>query len=227
MRLLTIDTSTRIGSVAAIDGASVLCSLQSTEQTAHAERLLALVQAVLGQAGWSLADLELIASGMGPGSFTGVRVGMATAKGLASATGLPLLGVVSLEAMAEAARRLQGARPVLALLDAKKGEVFAAAYQPDGSRLAEPVHLPRARVTDWIGTLSAERSELVACGEVASELELPGIHVVRDPASDLPSPPSIGVLAQQQWAEAPHSRLHDLEPLYVRPPDIQPPRSRQ
>jgi tRNA threonylcarbamoyladenosine biosynthesis protein TsaB len=228
MRVLTIDTSTRLGTVATIDGARVLCALCSEVPTAHAERLLELVGSALSRASWSLSDLELIACGMGPGSFTGVRVGMATAKGLAAASATPLVGVVSLEAMAEAARRLHGTQPVIALLDAKKSEVFAAAYDAAGLTLAEPLHVPRQQAADWVASVaSASSQEVLVCGEIAAELHIRQGRLVRHPDCDLPSAASIAALAQLRWSQNPVSRLHDLEPLYVRPPDAQLPRSRQ
>jgi len=227
MRVLTIDTSTRTGTVAALDGERILHALESTEQTRHAERLLDLVAAVLNAAEWTLADVELVACGMGPGSFTGVRVGMATAKGICSAARLPLVGVVTLEAMAHAARSLAGPVPIVALLDAKKAEVFAAAYDTAGRTLAAPVHVPAAQLASWIAGLQLPRhTALRVCGEVAASLDLGDIAVVRHHQSDLPSAPSIAALALDAWTQEPRSQLHELEPLYVRPPDIQLPKGR-
>lgn len=227
MRLLTIDTSTRIGTVAAIDGEQILQALDSTEQLRHAERLLDLVHEVLGSAGWQLPDVELVACGMGPGSFTGVRVGMATAKGLCSAAGLPLLGVVSLEAMAHAARHLSGPAPVAAMLDAKKAEVFVAVYGADATLIAGPAHVPAPHVQAWLqGIDPAAGAGLRVVGEIAAGLELGDMARLRHPLSDLPCAASMAALAQDAWLVAPRSQLHDLEPLYVRPPDIQLPGGR-
>ena len=116
---------------------------------AHATRLLALIEGALHGAGAGWADVERIAVGLGPGGFTGLRHGIATARALAQSRGLPLAGVSSLEALADGAGEDVGGRTVLAAIDARRGEVFAAAW-----RAGEPVLGPRA----------------IAPGELASRL---------------------------------------------------------
>lgn len=226
MKLLVIDTATRIGSVAAIHDGTVAHEVRSDQQTRHAERLLGMVDEVLAGAGWTLGDVGLIVSGMGPGSFTGVRVGMATAKGLAFACGIPLVGVVSLDAMAHAARELRGAVPVVALLDAKKNEVFLSAYEPSGEPAMSPVHMPRAEVLGWLrdSTLPAVQQALVI-GEVARELGLPETRLLQDSQTDLPAALPMALLAIERWTREPVDAIDSLEPLYVRPPDIHLPAS--
>ena len=91
----------------------------------HAARLLAAAEEALGAAGVGWEDVDRLAIGVGPGSFTGLRIGIATARALAQGRGLPLVGVSSLEALARGA----AAPLVLAVLDARRGEAFAAAWQ--------------------------------------------------------------------------------------------------
>ncbi|HEX8105984.1 MAG TPA: tRNA (adenosine(37)-N6)-threonylcarbamoyltransferase complex dimerization subunit type 1 TsaB [Solirubrobacteraceae bacterium] len=102
------------------------------ERPQHASRLLELVEAVLAQAGTGWGDVGRIAVGVGPGGFTGLRIGVATARALAQARGLPVVGVSSLEALAAGA-----SGPVAAVIDARRGEVFAAAWR-DGRRVIDP-----------------------------------------------------------------------------------------
>ena len=103
------------------------------QRPGHAGRLLALVEEALGAAGAGWDDIERIAVGTGPGGFTGLRIGIATARALAQARDLPIIGVSSLAALAAGARAADdaavdgGAAPVLAVIDARRGEVFAAA----------------------------------------------------------------------------------------------------
>ena len=107
------------------------------ERPRHASRLLALIEEVLEGTGWDA--VERIAVGVGPGGFTGLRHGIATARALAQGRGLPLAGVSSLQALARGAQREAGPeRAVLAVIDARRGEVFAAAWQ-GAERLLEPV----------------------------------------------------------------------------------------
>lgn len=97
----------------------------------HATRLLAIAGELLAQAGLSWGELERVAVGVGPGRFTGLRVGIATARGLVQSLGVPLVGVSSLRALAFAAARAAGETPpsaTIAVIDARRGEAFAAAY---------------------------------------------------------------------------------------------------
>ena len=121
MRILALDTATLTASVAVLAGDDIAAAADGRADT-HSERLLPLIDEVLRQAGLAPASLDAIACGAGPGSFTGLRIGLATAKGLCFALHKPLVLVSSLEALAFAAR----GRDVLALLDAKKREVYAA-----------------------------------------------------------------------------------------------------
>jgi tRNA threonylcarbamoyladenosine biosynthesis protein TsaB len=103
------------------------------ERPTHAARLLVLVEEVLTAADASWDAVERLAVGLGPGGFTGLRIGIATARALAQARGLPVVGVSSLEALAAGVRPLEspglkGSDPVVAVIDARRGEVFAAAY---------------------------------------------------------------------------------------------------
>jgi tRNA threonylcarbamoyladenosine biosynthesis protein TsaB len=109
------------------------------ERPRHASRLLELVEAALRGAGATWDDVERIAVGVGPGGFTGLRHGIATARALAQGRGLPLAAVSSLEALARgAAEEVAGGRAVLAVIDARRGEVFAAAWQ-GAEPLLEPI----------------------------------------------------------------------------------------
>jgi tRNA threonylcarbamoyladenosine biosynthesis protein TsaB len=131
VRVLGIETSSAQGSVALIEAGRSVCSLEHHRANAHGESILPLVQQVLAQAGWNRRQLDRIAVGIGPGSFTGLRVGIALAQGLSEGLGIPLFGVPSLRAMALAVPLEQpGCRCVL--VDARKGEAFLAAYHPDG-----------------------------------------------------------------------------------------------
>jgi len=141
----------------------------------HASRLLALVEQALQEARIDWRDVERIAVGVGPGGFTGLRIGIATARALAQAHGLPLVPVSSLAALAEGAG---GA--VAAVLDARRGEVFAAVYR-DGRELIAPAALAPEALAERLGQLDAP---LQAVGDGAvrfrQELERAGVAVPAD-----------------------------------------------
>jgi tRNA threonylcarbamoyladenosine biosynthesis protein TsaB len=149
MKILALDTSTRFASVAAWDE-RVLASA-SEKVTTHSERLMAMIDEVLREAGWQPRELDAIACGAGPGSFTGLRIGLATAKGLCFALGRPLALVSSLEALA--ARAPDGR--VCAVIDAYKREVYAG-------RFAVERGVPRAEGPEEVLPPERLRDRLVA-----------------------------------------------------------------
>jgi len=207
MRVLGIETSSRRGSVALAEDDRVVARASPTELNAHAEQLGPLLERVLSEAGWDKQTLERVAVGVGPGSFTGLRVGIAFAQGIALGLGIPLVGLGSLRVMS-AACPLPGVR--VPLLDARRGEVFAAAYDAAGEEQLAPVALARESAL----TTLAERlgREVVLLGEVVAELR-PGASaaVHRSEGTDLPD---AGALALQ--AVGPAGSTPFVEPLYVR-----------
>jgi len=131
-RLLAFDTSTEVLSVAVRHGDAVLAR-SGPGGGASSATLIPLVQALLAEACLPLAQLDAVCFGRGPGSFTGLRTACAVAQGLAFGAGLPVLPVDTLHAVAEEAHHAAGAPRVVAVLDARMGEVYAAAHAFDGS----------------------------------------------------------------------------------------------
>ncbi len=135
MKILAADTATDVITVAVCDGSEILAETVVRRGRAHSERLLATADWALNEAGLTLADLDALAVSRGPGSFTGLRIGMAAWKGLAFAARLPLAAVPTLDAMVWLCPGVDG--QVCPWLDARMNEVFAAVYavKPDGSRV--------------------------------------------------------------------------------------------
>ena len=131
-RLLAIETATEACSVAIGDEGGIMEEF-AVAANAHSTLLLPMLEKVLAASGWSLAQLDGIACGVGPGGFTGVRIGVSTAQGLAMAAGLPVFPVSSLRALAMGAPQAQ----VLAALDARRGEVYAATFLHAAAALPE------------------------------------------------------------------------------------------
>ncbi|MCC6488320.1 MAG: tRNA (adenosine(37)-N6)-threonylcarbamoyltransferase complex dimerization subunit type 1 TsaB [Candidatus Hydrogenedentes bacterium] len=127
MKILASDTSTSILTVALCEDERTVAETVADCGRSHAERMLTTVDWVLAEAGLDLLNVDMLAVSAGPGSFTGLRVGVATWKGLALAAGLPLVGVPTLDAMARLMPLDAGL--VCPLLDAKMGEVFGAVYE--------------------------------------------------------------------------------------------------
>jgi len=132
MRVLAVDTATEACSVALVSGDEAICRF-AEGGLAHAQQVLGMVEAVLAEAGVSLSMLDGIAASIGPGAFTGVRISVAVAQGLAFGAGLRVVPVTTLEALAFQVMGL-GAGAVLACLDARMGEVYWGCLTPDPAR---------------------------------------------------------------------------------------------
>ncbi len=158
MILLALDTAGVDCAAAIYDSESgmVLAEVSETIGKGHAERLMALVDETLETAGRTLADLDRIAVTIGPGSFTGIRVGVAAARGFALALGIEAVGVTTLSVLAAAHRQGGGAGNVVAAMDAKRGEVYAQVFGPDGAALTEPAELAIAEASQLPGRFGAD-----------------------------------------------------------------------
>jgi tRNA threonylcarbamoyladenosine biosynthesis protein TsaB len=223
MRVLALSTSTPQGSVALVEdgpgGPRVLGAAGYEDLRGHAERLFAAIDAALAAAGLGREAIGALACDVGPGSFTGVRVGVSAAKGIALALGLGVVGVGSLEVMAA----VSGAPRVVPMLDAKKDEVFAALYDASGPipvPIDPPRHLARGDVAAWLAGLG----KVVLAGAVTSEIEaLDRWTRLRGQDLDGPTAARVGTVALAHLAAtamvAPDPA--QVEPLYVRAPDAQ------
>lgn len=135
MRVLAIDTATRcIGCAVWADGAP-LASFMLVAGQRHAEVLMPAVDAMFSRAGLTVGDIDAVAVDVGPGLFTGLRVGLATAAAISAARGLPAVGVTSLDALAHPHRRRAGL--VAAVIDARRSEVYWSIYRSDGRALVQ------------------------------------------------------------------------------------------
>ena len=130
MRILAADTCTSSGSIAFLDGEQTVLEWTLLTAQTHNRRLLKTIHSLLHEAGWTLDDIDAFAVTRGPGSFTGLRIGLTTLKTLAWALGKPFIAVTSLEALA--APFALGSLPVCSLLDAQKQQVYWGRFLPDG-----------------------------------------------------------------------------------------------
>lgn len=138
MKLLAFDTATEACSAAVwVDG--VMHAHFEIVGRDHTQRLIPIVAKVLADAGLRYSQLDGLVCGLGPGSFAGVRIGVAFAKGVALAHELPVLGVSSLALLAQGALRQHGSTPVLVAIDARMGEVYCQAFERDVAGLAQPL----------------------------------------------------------------------------------------
>ena len=134
MKILVIDTSGPVCGTAVMDGEKVLCEYTVQNRNTHSANLMPMIESALGSAGVSVDGLDAVAAVTGPGSFTGVRIGVATAKGIAHGAGIPCIPIDALEALSTSAGAFDGI--VCPIQDARAGQVYGAAFC-NGKRLRE------------------------------------------------------------------------------------------
>ncbi len=200
--LLAFDTATPLVSVALHDGNDVVVELTSDRPMKHGEQLAPLIEQALAQAGIVRQDVTALAVGVGPGPFTGLRVGLVTARTLAYVLDLPVYGVCTLDVLAvEAVDTGAVSGDFVVATDARRKEVYLASYDAAGVRLDGPV-------VDKPATLATDRP---AVGEGAT------LYPEFFPNAVGPLRPSAGWLARVVAGE--RAALLDPEPLYLRRPD--------
>ena len=224
-RILAIETATPVQAVALVDG-ETLCE-HRVQRVAynHGSSLLCNVDQVLDSSAIELEEIDLFAVGLGPGSFTGLRVGLATAKGLSRAVDRPIVGVSSLAALAYGPARACSEATVLAAIDARRREVYAGAYRWEDNALVEVLEDCAAAPKDWIDEVTRGVSgPLLQLGDgltkydVLRNWEAPQLRTL---PGDLASPSAVAVakLARQVASEAGTADRISLEPNYIRPSD--------
>jgi tRNA threonylcarbamoyladenosine biosynthesis protein TsaB len=217
MKILAIDTATERCSVALWRDGEVWQREQMASR-AHAELILPMIDELLGQMGCRLSQLDAIAFGRGPGAFTGVRVAVSVAQGLAFGVGLPLVPVSDLEALAAAASRLHGSPRALVCMDARMREVYWAAYSVSSSGVtaytSEAVSAPTLVTPPdeggWFGVGEGFRNYLP---ELEHQLggQLSGM------APDLlPDARDVAALAAQAYAQGNFVQADQALPVYLR-----------
>lgn len=223
MLILGIDTATQQVSCAVGGHEGVLARFETTRGRQHAETLVPAVDFVCRQARVDLADIGVVAVDVGPGLFTGLRVGVATAKALASALRVPMIGESSLDLLALPVRH--SSRLIVAVVDARRGEVFYAFYRqvPGG---VQRTCAPRpASPDDLASELQALDEELLLVGDGArryADVLAPDAHAdVAEQAMAYPSAASLVQLAHPRALREEFVNPWELEPLYLRKPDAE------
>ncbi|MBL4800584.1 MAG: tRNA (adenosine(37)-N6)-threonylcarbamoyltransferase complex dimerization subunit type 1 TsaB [Emcibacter sp.] len=224
VKLLALDSALSSCSAAVIEGGEIKSEIFENRMRGQAERLMPICQDVCEQAGLSFDDLDAIAVTCGPGTFTGVRIGLAAAKGLALALGIPLVGVTSLDVVARNAADKRGNGRIAIAFDARRSEVYWQIFDVMGGRVVPvmtPVAVPLVdieshiddQVTAVIGT-GAELVKSFLSQDAQDRLSFP----------DLPSQPTAGTLGQIAYERleeelASGVKVEAVVPLYLRAPD--------
>jgi tRNA threonylcarbamoyladenosine biosynthesis protein TsaB len=223
--LLAIDTTTRVCSVALGDHEKIWAEYQLNGKNTHSQRLMPLIVSLFRDSGIDKSRLEGVALTIGPGSFTGIRIGMATAKGLCQGLNIPAVGVMTLDALAEACTFFPGL--ICPILDARKNQVYTALYR---GAAGDPEMLqPAAALSiDELGhKLAAYEDEVIFLGDAVESYggALRQILGQRYREMPLPSRLNRAALVLQKgiklWQEKGPVSPYALKPLYIRLPEAE------
>ena len=211
MLLLAVDTATPAVTVALHDGTSVVAETGRIDARRHGELLLPAVDRVLAEAGTKIDSVTGLVVGVGPGPYTGLRVGLVTAAALGHAIGIPVHGVCTLDGLARAAREEGLTGPFTAATDARRKEVYWASYDEQGTRVSGPA-------VDRPADIAAQVADLPAVG--AGALLHPEVFT-RVTGPEHVSAGRIAALAVEQLTAG--TELLPPVPLYLRRPDAKVP----
>ncbi len=209
-RIIGIETSTAAGSLALVEDGRPVREAEIDTRLDHSARLLPALDELLGRAGWRGDDLAAVAVGLGPGSFTGIRVGLAAGQGLALGWSIPLFGIGGFPALVRGSAFESGT--VVPLLDGGRGRIYGGRYRKNGARLEELIP-PRV-----VG--EGDLEELIRGAGIVTP-DGPGLRPrlealgVMEWEESFPRAFWIAVLAGERLETGPADRLHTAEPIYL------------
>ncbi|EMH4149001.1 tRNA (adenosine(37)-N6)-threonylcarbamoyltransferase complex dimerization subunit type 1 TsaB [Providencia stuartii] len=217
-RILAVDTATEACSVALLCDGEII-SRFAVSPREHTQKVLPMVDEVLSQAEVTLNQLDALAFGRGPGSFTGVRIGVGIAQGLALGANLPMIGVSSLMTLAEGAYRTQGHEQVLTAIDARMAEVYCAQYQrtAEGIWLGEDTEAVMAPelFRDSIAQLAGQWSLAGTGWQAYPQLKDSALSLIESGIT-LPAAQDMLPIAERLWRAGQVQAVENVEPTYLR-----------
>ncbi|HYB09370.1 MAG TPA: tRNA (adenosine(37)-N6)-threonylcarbamoyltransferase complex dimerization subunit type 1 TsaB [Alphaproteobacteria bacterium] len=221
MKVLAFDCSGAACSAALWEDGTTGAHRFERRERGHAERLLPMLREILSERGATFSDVDIFAASTGPGAFTGVRVGLATLRGLALAVGRPMLGVTSFEAIAHSTDEGERAgRDLLVVIESKRADLFAQTFSPSLLQEGAPQALPPDRLVEQILATNSRNALLVAgdgAGRITPLLRKTGRDAVEARAAAFPDASAIARLAATWRARASH---RPPAPIYLRAPAV-------
>jgi len=220
VKVLAVDTTSARASLAIIDGDEVMAELRIRSEQSHSVRVLPGIAFLIGSVGLSPSDIEGFAVITGPGSFTGLRVGISTVQGLALGSGRPCLGLSALDVLAA---RIRGtAATLVAMIDAFRGDVFARSYDRNAQPTGRAFLAPPAAVLDGVPSGTAFIGDGVERHRAEIATRVVGAVI---PDRSLFLAGTLGCLAARRLGAGEGGAPQDLRPLYLREADIRKPRT--
>lgn len=220
MKYLAIETATPGASVALVEDASTLAAASRIDRVGHATFLVPSIDFCFDQVGWSPSDLDAVIVDVGPGLYTGIRVGLATAQGVAAAFGIPIVPAISLDAIALEART--GHRQIWAVVDVRRGEFAVARYRPvpggvvkDGSVNLVTAEVLRAQLVE-----NAEQSLIVGDVNALPDGFVTGIHRAKVGRPRYPYAVALAEVGRGRFEKGNYPSPDEIRPMYLREADI-------
>lgn len=220
MRLLAIETATPGSSVALTEGRDAVAYVARTDRTGHSEFLVPAIDFSFDQAGWSPSDLDGIVVDVGPGLYTGIRVGLATAQGLGATLGIPVIPVSGLDALALDAAT--GRRHIWAVIDVRRGEVAVASYRPVPGGVVRDAAPELVDFEGLRARLDSDPTDTLVVGDGPGlpEETLRGLHRVKTGRPRYPSARAVGEIGAGRFDRDDIPHPDEIRPLYLRDPDV-------
>lgn len=220
MKLLAIETATPGSSVAVVEDRRTLAAASRIDRVGHAGFLVPAIDFCFDQVGWSPVDLDAVVVDIGPGLYTGIRVGVATAQGLAAAFGIPVIPGVSLDALALEAKT--GHRMIWAVIDARRSEVAVARYRPVPGGVVKESAAELMNPDELRASLEATTDDALVVGDVS---ELPegfflGMHHVKTGRPRYPYAVALAEIGAGRYERDEYPSPDDIRPMYMREPDV-------
>ena len=217
MLILGIDTATPWGSLALAEDDELIFEVSLKVAKGGGEYLISIMDRLFEKAGRRLEELNLIATGVGPGSYTGIRVGLATVAGLAEALGIPVFGISTLRIIAENARYTK--KEVAVALDARRGEVYAAFYQYGATGVKE-ILAPQAIKAEEFGEKLKGYAGVILCGDGGKRYrpvfeQVPALEFAPE-RWDRPMAGLAVDIARREWQGSETAQLRSLIPEYLK-----------
>jgi len=219
-RILAMDTATFGCSAAVRVGDTTVAERFETMARGQSEALVPMIETVLAACGTEPVDLDAIAVTIGPGAFTGLRIGLATARGMALALGVPCLGVTTTEAVAEGAIVPEAEGGLIVALDSKRDDLFVQCFGPRRAVLEAPEAITPGHLAERVSAISG-RTGLTVIGDAADAaaalLNSAGVECVVGRSEGIPNARNVAAIAARRWR--PGDIPPPPAPLYLRPPD--------
>ena len=220
MKLLAIETATPGASVALVEDRTTLAAASRIDRVGHATFLVPAIDFCFHQVGWNPSDLDAVVVDVGPGLYTGIRVGLSTAQGLAAAFGIPVIPAVSVDGVALEART--GHRMIWAVVDVRRGEFAVGRYRPVPGGVVTEGTTELVKPEVLRAMLDSSSGQSLVVGDVGSLPEglFRGLHRVKTGKPRYPYAVALAEIGHAKLEKGEYPAPDDIRPMYLREPDV-------